>query len=92
MAGKRGDEQRPLVRLLDGGSSQALLEWESRAEMDLGVLIRRYLCEHPCPGESQVAADLGQWAAALTADGQARLEDLGLRPFYPCGAQADRAS
>lgn len=77
-----------VMRLLHGGGEPDVVEWEARTERDLGVLIRRYLAEHPAPGSSQVADDLNHWAQQLRDDGQARLEVLGLQPFRPGDAQA----
>ena len=59
--------------------------WEARAEHDVGVMIARYLAEHPPPGRSHVEADLARWSTALRDDGQARLTALGHPPLRAVG-------
>jgi hypothetical protein len=62
--------------------------WEARAEYAVGVLIRRYLADHPPPETSGIAFDLQHWAHALALDGRERLRMLGeghLRAVEPEG-------
>jgi hypothetical protein len=53
--------------------------WDARAEQDIGLMIARYLLEHPAPDGSELAADLERWSLNLVRDGQARLAGLGHR-------------
>jgi hypothetical protein len=68
--------------------AEAVALWEARAEYAVGVLIRRYLADHPPPGRSGIAFDLQHWAHALAADGRDRLRLMGqehLRVVEPDG-------
>jgi hypothetical protein len=53
--------------------------WDARASFEIGILIRRYLEDHPAPPEARFAPDFRHWADSLVADGRARLEELGAR-------------
>jgi len=53
--------------------------WDGRAEVALGVFIRRLLADDPPPPGSRLAADLRLWAEQLQSDGQARLAAAGGR-------------
>jgi len=53
--------------------------WDARFEVDLAVMIRRYLAEHRPPRGSAVAADAERWADNLERSGQARLDAAGAR-------------
>lgn len=46
--------------------------WEARAVTDLAVILFRYVHENPCPGDSRIALEMGEWAASLELSGQAR--------------------
>jgi hypothetical protein len=63
----------------EGGDDDAAERWDARAEVDVAVLIRRYLSDHPPPASSELAADLRLWSQNLTHDGLARLEACGGR-------------
>lgn len=65
--------QRPLMQLLHGGASTEILAWEADLEVAVAHAIEQHLAVSPCPGQSQVARDLGQWAAGLRLDAQSRL-------------------
>jgi hypothetical protein len=47
--------------------------WEARFELDLSVMLRRYLAENPCPGHTPVVDDADDWATNLERHGQERL-------------------
>ena len=55
--------------------------WDAQAEYDLGVLMQRYLAEHPPPDNSLFARDFEKWAERLLAHGCRNLGDLGERPL-----------
>jgi len=58
---------------------QSAIEWDARAELDVGLMIKRYLAENPPPKQSRVADDLERWAEGLEDDGRARLQAAGRR-------------
>lgn len=80
---KHKHRQSPLLVFHAGANADAVKTWEAHAEADVGVLIRRYLADHPCPGASRIRGDLEDWADRLEAVGQARLAELGLRRLRP---------
>lgn len=51
--------------------------WDAHAEHEIGVLIERYLTEHPAPDGATCAEPFARWAGELHRSGQARLEALG---------------
>ncbi len=55
--------------------------WDARAERDLGVMIRRYLAEHPPPAGSCCAGVLEDCAEDLIISGDAGLGALQARPL-----------
>jgi hypothetical protein len=55
-----------------GGRSPEVEAWEARAVTDLAVILFRYVHENPCPGDSRIALEMGEWAASLELSGQAR--------------------
>jgi hypothetical protein len=59
------------------GEMEEAERWDAQAEYDIGVLIRRYLQEHPRPDGAVCAEDFRRWSEALRSDGQARLQALG---------------
>jgi len=65
----------------DGQRTTEIEQWEAHAIADLAVILFRYASEHPCPGDSRIEVELGQWAASLELSGQARLAALRLRPL-----------
>lgn len=69
--------QHPILMAHAGGALATVAAWEARSEHDIGVLIRLYLAERPCPGPSPIQDDLEDWAARLEADGEARLAAQG---------------
>ena len=62
--------------------------WDAQAEYDLGVLMQRYLAEHPPPDGSLFARDLGKWADRLVAHGRRNLDDLGAHPLQAVSEEA----
>jgi hypothetical protein len=71
--------QLPIMQGIEGGDSEAVERWDAQAEFDVGVLISRYLSEHPPPPFSELASDLSLWSENLTQHGRASLEDFGVR-------------
>lgn len=53
--------------------------WDGRAEVALGVWIKRYLAEDPPPTDSEIADDLSKWAENLERHGHERLAASGGR-------------
>ena len=53
--------------------------WDARMTYDVGRLIQRLMTWCPPPPGSEVAPDLELWAAELCENGEARLEELGVR-------------
>ncbi len=72
--------------------TDAAREWDARAEQAVGVLIRRYLHEHPPPHASRIADDLEDWSDRLIADGDARLRAAGRRALVDADATWDAQS
>ena len=54
-------------------------QWEAQAEYDLGVLICRYLQEHPAPPGSTMAERLREYGEGFRDLGQDHLGALGVR-------------
>lgn len=69
--------QPPILVGHKGGAEIDPVVWDARAEVDISVLIRRYLAEQDPPAESLLAADLEDLAARLERDGRARLSAAG---------------
>jgi hypothetical protein len=51
--------------------------WDARAEFDVGLMIGRYLAEHPAPEGSTMAPRLEVIAQDLRDLGEQRLQNLG---------------
>jgi hypothetical protein len=51
--------------------------WEARAQADIGLMIERYLIEHPPPPGSHHQRLYRSWAADLRDAGEADLAELG---------------
>lgn len=68
--------QHPIMLAIDGGGDTAGEVWDARAEVDVALMIRRYLAENPAPAETRVAWDFQAWASALEHDGRVRLAEL----------------
>jgi hypothetical protein len=62
--------------------------WDARAEVDIGLIILRYISESPPPEGSVVVDSLTDWGERLLADGRRRLEDLGASPLRSIGGEA----
>lgn len=74
--------QHPILTGHDGGSEEGEPEvWAAQAQLDISILIQRYLAENPPPGPSQTHRDFRLWAANLQRDAQDRLAVRGLRPL-----------
>jgi hypothetical protein len=71
--------QHPLVRVVDGGDSEAAERWDAQADYDLSVLLDQYLASHPHPPGSANAPLLADSARALRESGELRLAHLGQR-------------
>lgn len=72
-------QQHPLLKAISGGQpAEDISEWDARFEQNVAIIIRQLHELAPPPRPSQVARDLLEWAADLEADGQSRLESLGL--------------
>lgn len=79
--------QPPILNSLDGRTA-SIDSWEARAEYDLGVLICRYLQEHPAPAGSAMAERLREYgegfrdlgAEHLAVLDHRRLSVVGLAP------------
>ncbi len=79
---RRNREAAPVGAVAKDSQDEGAVDvrtWEARAEQDIGIVIRRYLSEQPCPGPSGVADAFSTWSDGLVCDGQARLEELGIR-------------
>lgn len=61
---------------LDPRDEHDALVWQARAQVDIGVLIEKYLTEHPAPVLAAHAGLYRRWAQELVAAGEARMEDL----------------
>jgi hypothetical protein len=61
----------------EGGDVATVETWEARAQTDIGILIHRYLAEHPPAGPSRHHDLYERWASQLQAAGRARLQALG---------------
>jgi hypothetical protein len=57
--------QSPILRALPGGEGSVVKTWEADIVDKVAGFINGYLEQHPCPGPSEVAADLGLWAERL---------------------------
>jgi hypothetical protein len=53
--------------------------WEARFELDLSVMLHRYLTERPCPGTSPLVGDAERWAENLERHGLERLSRVAGR-------------
>jgi hypothetical protein len=53
--------------------------WEARAEYDMGVMIDRYLREHPSPGHSEMTLRLQSCAKDFREAGEFKLRILEVR-------------
>lgn len=68
--------QHPILNGLPSGDPSCGHEWDARAELEVAVLIKRYLADRPPPPGARVADDLRCWAHRLELDGRARLAEL----------------
>ena len=48
----------------------AVEDWEARTQVDIGVMIARYIAEHPCPGPSRHPNMWTDWSTQLREAGQ----------------------
>lgn len=71
--------QHPILTGHDGSEEAEPELWAAQAQMDISVLIQRYLAENPPPGPSQTHRDFRLWATNLQRDGQDRLAARGHR-------------
>jgi hypothetical protein len=69
-----------------------IVEWEARAELEVGVLIHSYLLTHPAPGESEMAARLQSIAEDLQTSGRMRVSRWHRRPLVAIKGGAGASS
>jgi hypothetical protein len=62
--------------------------WDAQAEYDVGVLIRRYLQEHPPPTGARFDRDFARWGERLVKRGGEDLHALGVRHLSVAGKEA----
>jgi hypothetical protein len=55
--------------------------WEQRAHYAVGVMILRYLAEHPGPTESEYRIELESWGLDCKREGGEALRRLGAQPL-----------
>lgn len=72
-----GAMQHPILGVLEGGISDEPALWDARAELDVGLFIERYLCEHPPPSGAVFAPEFECWSSRLQSRGRERLAELG---------------
>ncbi len=77
--------QGPILSAVDGGVAADVQAWEARAQIDVALLIDRYLAESPPPGESHHAELFALWSRQCRAAGEARLASLGARRLRQAG-------
>ncbi|MES2867848.1 MAG: hypothetical protein V4703_14015 [Actinomycetota bacterium] len=70
--------QPPILTSHDGGGERDALIWQARAQVDIAVLIERYLIEHPPSASATDPALYRAWAAELRAAGEEDLRALGV--------------
>jgi hypothetical protein len=61
------------------------LQWDSRAEYHVGVMIARYLADNPPPSDAALAGELATWSENLRRHGESRLRSWDVRPTADCG-------
>lgn len=69
--------QPPILRGHDGGRQDDARVWEARAQVDLAVLIERYLTENPPPPGATHHHLYRAWASDLRLAGEEALGALG---------------
>jgi hypothetical protein len=72
-------QQLPLMQGHTGGTAEVVEHWEAHAKYDVGLLIARYVQQHPAPTGSSVAPRLEATGLDLQAAGEQHLDRLGLR-------------
>ena len=63
-------------------------EWDARAQVAVGVMLRRYLQENPPPPDATFPPDIELWASNLLRHGEARLALLGARHLTSVGGES----
>jgi hypothetical protein len=63
---------------LEGQTAQV---WDARAELDIGLMLRRYVAERPAPEDSRLVDDIEEWASNLAQNGRHHLGELGQAPL-----------
>ncbi len=69
--------QPPILMGHAGGGEDETRIWEARAQLDLAVLIERYLTQNPPPPTSSHPHLYRAWASELRLAGEAGLGELG---------------
>lgn len=64
----------------DGDPDEAAL-WDARSEIDIALLITRYLAESRPPADAVLTSQWEEWASHLLHDGRDRLAVLGRPPL-----------
>lgn len=60
--------QHPIMTGHNGSEEVEPELWAAQAQVDIAVLIQRYLAENPPPGPSQTHRDFRLWATNLQLD------------------------
>lgn len=71
--------QHPILTGHDGSAEVEPELWAAQAQLEIAVLILRYLAGNPPPGPSQTHRDFRRWAEDLRLDGEDLLAARGLR-------------
>jgi hypothetical protein len=74
-------QRGPMMEASEGRVAVRIGVWDAQAEYDLGVLMLRYLHDHPPPLDSEFAAHFQDWGDRLSSRGQERLKELQARPL-----------
>lgn len=79
------DHHAPVSAVGDAPARSQSPEWDARAQLEIGVLVSRYLADHPAPGPTSCRDDLQLWAAELSLAGEVDLQALGARRLQLAG-------
>jgi hypothetical protein len=81
-SGEEGMLRGPMMEASEGRGDAPVDPWEAHAEYDVGVLILRYLEQHPPPRQTELVRDLLAGAQDLESAGLRHLRELGERRLY----------
>jgi hypothetical protein len=79
-SGSEGKLQREATAADTGEATVA--RWDAQTEYAIGVLILRYLRQHPPPRPTDLSRDLGAGARDLESAGLKHLRQLGERRLF----------